>query len=186
MRVRLLAAVAGAALLATSGCTSDEAPEPAPLPTASSSPSDTGSPSPTAPTLPPEAEGTSPAAAKAFARHYFESVNYAAATGDTTDLRALGSSRCVSCDAIAENIEKVYGKGGVIRSAGWNVDVLTLVPLQPRRRPILDVGLRQSPETVVASRGAKPKKFPGGKQPMTMHLARRGTQWQVNRLDLVT
>ena len=123
MRRRLLAAVAGAVVLIASGCTSDEAPEPAPLPTESASPSDTGSPSPTAPTLPAEAEGTSPAAAKAFVRHYFDSVNYAAATGDTDGLRALGASRCVSCDAIAENIEEVYSEGGVIRSGGWKVDV---------------------------------------------------------------
>ena len=186
MRVRLLAAVTSAALLAVAGCTSDASPEPAPLPTESASPGETSRPSPSAPTLPPEAQGTSPAAAKAFARHYFEAVNYAAATGDTRELRALGTRECTSCDAIAGNIEKVYGAGGAIRSGGWQVNVLTLVPLQPKRRPIVDVGVTQSPESVVQSRGAKPKRFPGGKQPMTMHLVRRGPSWHVSRLDLVT
>ncbi|MBA2465210.1 MAG: hypothetical protein H0V42_09590, partial [Nocardioidaceae bacterium] len=109
------------------------------------SPSDTASPSPSAtpPSLPPEAEGTSPAAAKAFARHYFMAINYAAATGDTVGLRALGTENCVSCDAIASNIEKVYEAGGHIESKGWKLTIVSAVPGQQRAYPILDLGVDQ-------------------------------------------
>ena len=78
---RLLAAAALIGLTSVSACTSDAAPEPAPPPSESVSPSPSASPSATAPTLPAEATGTSAQAAKAFARHYIDAVNYATANG---------------------------------------------------------------------------------------------------------
>jgi hypothetical protein len=183
MRVRLLVAVAVAALLA-SGCTSQRAPEPAPLPTESASPSATSSPSPSAPTLPPAAEGTSPAAAKAFARHYFATVNYAAATGDTQELRSLGLRRCASCDAIASNIEKVYGEGGYIAEEDWQVRSVRVVQ-STETRAFLSITAFLTPEVTVDAEGKRTTRE-GGKQPMSMTLARRNGRVHVATLDLVT
>ena len=84
--LRLGACACAVALVA--GCTSNAEPSPLPEPSTSASPS--ASPSATPPTMPPEAEGTSPKAAKAFARHYFDVINYAARSGDTEGLRELG------------------------------------------------------------------------------------------------
>ena len=82
--------------------------------------------------MPAEAEGTSPRAAKAFARHYFDVINYSARTGDTRELRKLGTADCVSCEAIAHNIEKIYNAGGHIESDGWQ---LTRASDRAHRRP---------------------------------------------------
>ena len=83
LRPRLLLPLCAAALAGSlvSGCTSSA--EPSPLPPTPSSSSAAPSPSPTPPSLPPEAEGTSPKAAKAFVRHWVDTINYAMSTGDT-------------------------------------------------------------------------------------------------------
>ena len=60
------------------------------------------------------------------------------------------------------------------------------MPGQPATSPILDLGITQSPESVTASAGAEPEKFPGGKQPMTMYLSHDGGTWRVTQLDLVS
>ncbi|MGZ5418156.1 MAG: DUF6318 family protein [Nocardioides sp.] len=180
----LLRLAAGAcAVVLVAGCTSNAEPSPLPEPSASSSA--TASPSAAPPTMPPEADGTSPKAAKAFAHHYFDVINYAARTGDTEGLRELGTKDCVSCEAIASNVEKIYNAGGHIESEGWRLDVVTPVPAQPSDRPILDLGVVQSPEKVIERAGAREKSYPGGKKPMTMYLIRVGASWKADRIDEV-
>ena len=181
---RALGALAvGVMLLA--GCQSN--PEPPPLESASESPSPsaTESPTPAAPTLPAEAKGTSEAAAKAFVRHFFDSLNYAMNSGNTSHLRSLADDGCRSCEAIASNIDKTYGAGGSITSRGWVLQSIHRVPLQPRDRPILDLGVLMTPERVLKRAGGDPKTFEGGKQPMTMYLVTLNGEWRVTRLDLV-
>lgn len=171
--------------LLVAGCQSN--PEPAPLPSPTPSPTPSSSPSPTvaAPTLPPEARGTSTASAKAFVRHYFEAINYSASTGDVSYLRTLGSPECQSCTAIVENIDDIYSAGGLIRTRGWILTTVSPVPGQPSRLPIFDLGVRLSREQIVKKRGVKPTAFVGAKQPMTIYLRRQADSWQVTRLDKV-
>lgn len=136
--------------------------------------------------MPPEAEGTSPAAAKAFVRHYFDQINYAALTGDTATLRALSTDDCESCDAIASNVERIYNGGGRMETDGWQLTVVSPVPSRPGLRPAFDLGVRQNPESIYKSPGAaNPRKYPGGRLAMTIYLAWSGTQWEVDRLDEV-
>ena len=135
--------------------------------------------------MPAEASGTSPAAAKAFVRHYFEQINYAALTGDTAPLRALSADDCESCDAIASNVERIYGDGGHMETDGWNLTVVSPVPARSRARPAFDLGVRQSPEQVYETEGATPETYPGGRLAMTIYLQRRADRWEVERLDEV-
>lgn len=164
------------------GCSSDA--EPSPMPTPSSTLSESPAPSPTPPTMPPEAQGTSPAAAKAFVRHYFDQINYAALTGDTAPLRALSTVDCESCDAIASNVERIYNGGGHIRSNGWR---LTLVRFVEAHKSVitLSVGVRMTREKVVDSNGQVDVNG-SAKQPMTIQLVNQGREFQVQRIDLVT
>lgn len=171
-------------VLAVGGCSSDA--EPSPMPTPSSRPSESVSESPSAtpPAMPAEASGTSPAAAKAFVRHYFDQINYAALTGDTAPLRALSADECESCDAIASNVEGIYGDGGHIAEERWtvrSVDVLRVAEGQAT----LSVGARLGREVIVDSDGGTTVKK-GGKQPMTVFLAADGNNYRLARLDLVT
>lgn len=175
----LLAAGLAACLVA--GCASTA--EPGPLPSPSSSPSVSTSTA-TPPTLPPEAEGTSAKAAKAFARHYFDVINYAARTGDTDELRALGTKDCVSCEAIASNIEKIYNAGGHIESEGWSLRQIRGLQTT-RTSSVLSLAVFLEPEAVVAESGSR-ETHKGRRQPMTMRLTTEADAYRVARLDLVT
>lgn len=171
-------------VLAVGGCSSDA--EPSPMPTPSSRPSESVSESPSAtpPAMPAEASGTSPAAAKAFVRHYFDQINYAALTGDTAPLRALSADECESCDAIASNVEGIYGDGGHIESRGWQ---LTLIRFVHESNDVytLSLGVRMRRERVVSSEG-KVDVNNAAKQPMTIRILNRAQDPLVQRIDLVT
>lgn len=180
-RAALGALALGVALLG--GCQSN--PEPPPIEAAPSSLPPSPSPSETAPTLPAEAKGASEAAAKAFVRYYFATLNHAMISGDTEHFRELSTSECESCSAIARNIDGTYAAGGRIESKGWLVRSVSLVPGQPKASPIVDLGIFMSEERVTERAGSSPKSFEGGKQPMTMYLIRANDQWRVSRLDRV-
>ncbi|MGN6574162.1 MAG: DUF6318 family protein [Nocardioides sp.] len=185
MSAARVAASVAVALAAVSGCTSSAEPTPAPTPTLSSSPSESPSPSAAPPTMPAEAEGTSPRAAKAFARHYFDVINYAARTGDTRQLRKLGTSDCVSCEAIARNIEKIYGAGGHIESDGWRLT--SVRNLQTKNgSAFLSLGVYLEAEDVISAAGHEPEHHDGRKQPMNLRLVNRAHGFSVSRLDLVS
>ena len=55
------------------------------------------SPSATGPALPVDAKARTGAGAKAFARHWVASLNYASATGDTGALEAVSAPGCETC-----------------------------------------------------------------------------------------
>lgn len=133
--------------------------------------------------MPAEATGTSPAAAKAFVRHWIASLNYASSTGDTTAVQALSAPDCESCTASFERIAAVYANGGSIRSDGWRVRTMQLVPGQSTNEPMIDVGIRLTPQVVVEKRGSEPQEFDGGQLPMTFTLSRDFDSWRVTRLE---
>jgi hypothetical protein len=168
--------------LTLAGCQAN--PEPAPLPSPEPAPS--ASPSPTAagaPTLPPEARGTSMASAKAFVRHYIALVNYAMASGSLDELKNAGSPGCTSCAAVIDRVERVYSAGGSIRSHGWRVQSISVVPGRSHNAPALDVGLRLSPQVVVEKRGAAKQSFDGGRLPATFYLSETAGTWVVREWE---
>jgi hypothetical protein len=181
--VLALAALVLGLVLTAGGCSSDA--EPSPMPTPPSSPSEPASESPSAtpPAMPAEASGTSPAAAKAFVRHWITSLNYASSTGDTAAVQALSAPDCESCTASFDRIAAVYANGGSIRSDGWRVRTMKLVPGQSTNEPMIDVGIRLTPQVVVERRGSEPQEFDGGRLPMTFTLSRDLDSWRVTRLE---
>jgi hypothetical protein len=185
--VHTVAALALFVGVGTTGCT-EPAAKPKPLPSPSSSSvaeSPTASATPTPPSIPAEARGLGDDAAKAFAKHYVALINYSSRTGRTGELTAMSGSRCQSCQTIAGSIRDVYSAGGRIESRGWRLHALSVVPEQPIRRPILELGVIESPERVRRTANGPVKHFKGGRQPMTMYLRRAGGAWSVDRLDLV-
>lgn len=189
MRFQRVVAEAVAALMGlavVAGCSSSPPePEPLPEPTRSSAASSSPSPGPTAtpPTLPAEAEGTSPAAAKAFARYYIELVNYAAATGDTQPARQVSSARCQSCNGILGKVDEIYSSGGRLTGEGWRVRNMKYQPFQPEDRPVLSVGIRISPQVMVSRAGASPTEFPGGRNQLDIRLAHTQEGWTVTDFE---
>jgi hypothetical protein len=181
--VFLLTLVAG---VAVAGCTPRAEPSPLPSPTVSASASEStaASPSATPPTMPAAAQGTSPKAAKAFAQHYFDLINYSARTGDTDALRRLGTKDCVSCEAIASNIEKIYNSGGYIESERWELRRVFVLK-STVSHAVLSLAVFVHPEVIIRSDGRRERK-PGGMQPMTLFLESTVTTTQIARLDLVS
>lgn len=122
------------------------APSGTPSSAPSGSPEPSAEPTVAAPPLPELATQQTPEGAVAFTEWWFETLNYATATGDTTGLRAASDPGCEFCDNLATDIEAVYAVGGrreggvtsinisppgVIQNLGLNLAVV--VELEPAR-----------------------------------------------------
>ena len=175
-------ALVGLSVLAvvSTGCQSN--PKPPPLETADSS-SATPTPSPTeaAPTMPTEAKGTSEAAAKAFVRHYVDTVNYAMRTGVTADLDRLAAPSCSTCRAIVDRIDEVYSEGGRLEGAGWTIISLRRVG-GGKATTLGAAGIEIAPQTVVIS-GSSPSESPGSRGNLDLYLSHADAGWLIERLE---
>lgn len=189
--MRLLAVPLLLVALSVSSCSGDAA---VPKPLASSSAKTTLAPTPTAaaspasaaaPPMPGNARGTSDASAEAFVRHYLKLINYASHTGSTSSLHKAGTKSCQSCSALALFLDRIYSKGGRIKSNGWFLKKIRFVAGPGDSQKVATLVVWQSPEKVTEGRGKASKSFKGGEQRMTIHLVNRSQSWLVNRLDLV-
>src|SRR4051794_19475222 len=130
-------------VLVLTGCGSDN---PKPSPPASSSASPSASPSAVAPTMPAEAKGTGPEAAKAFVKHYLNVLGYAARTGEVDELRALAGSDCKSCEGVIAKIDKIYASGGRAVGCGYGAENVT--SSRDQGRTLVDLTIVAYPQTV--------------------------------------
>ena len=133
--------------------------------------------------MPAGAKGTSEKSAKAFVRYYIDALNFATATGDTSRARELSGLRCDSCDSMLDKVETVYADGGYFRGDGWAVTGIKYQPLQPKRRPILSVGIQLAPQDMVEAEGQDVQHFEGGPNQLTLHLSHAESKWHVEQLD---
>lgn len=186
-RVRPTTAVAGAAaLLLAAGlaaCSSD--PEPgSPLPTGEPVPSATGSAEPTAaspstagdpsaspseqpvaaPTLPPEATTNDAAGAEAFVRAWFETVNFALATGNSEPARYLSAEECRVCNEVLTTVDEAYADGH--RIDGGEYDLTEVVSPTPdgTGAVLLSVVWDQAASSEIDERGEPVDSLDGGTQ----------------------
>jgi hypothetical protein len=177
---RGLAAALCVAVAALAGCSDGEAsPEPSD-PTSAASP--TASPSPTGPSIPPEAQGTDEASAKAFVRFWFETLSAAMLSGDVTQVTEL-SANCVSCSNLARTIQDVYRKGGRFESAGWVVEGSVRAPGYTDRNPDLLLRTRMARRHLFGSEGKVIDTKPMRLVPMRALLERRTGQWRIIKLE---
>ena len=101
-------ALAIAAVLLLASCSDD--PEPI-EPTATRGPSDTP------PTLPASAREDTPGGAANFVKYWIEVSNYAAQTGDTSELKEISDTDCAGCEKYIDLYESIYSNGGSIKGA---------------------------------------------------------------------
>jgi hypothetical protein len=167
------------ALLAA-GCTSDA--EPSPMPTPSPSPTEAETPSPTPPTMPAAAEGTSPAAAKAFARYFLETINYGMNSGDTSALRAASASGCETCLAIAAKIDQSHAGTGYLEGSGWKPRGFQYIRIAADEA-LVAVPLRISAQKSYASEGATPSVSASTRGNVDVRMSWSTGRWQVTQLD---
>ena len=175
-RRTVLAGVVTLLVLVLAGCGSDN---PKPAPPASSSASPSASPSVVAPTMPAEAKGTGPEAAKAFVKHYLATFSYAARTGDVTDLRLRSTEECTSCRDVIEQIQHVYASGGYARGKGYAAGKMRVSsnPVSVRTTVI------QFPQVSKQTADAKIKKHGRSLLPSIFTLRRDSGTWQVDQWE---
>jgi hypothetical protein len=174
-----------ALLLAIAGCT-DDAASPKPLPSASSAApsSASSSASPTGvPSMPAEARGTTAASAEAFVRHYVDLINYAMASGDTTQVTKLATANCSGCSVISKSIGAVYAKSGTVRGGRWEIRGLEPIKSTPTNAPRLRLRIHISKQVVIASPSAEPSTSVPSDGHLEVRLARSGGAWKVREMD---
>ena len=179
-RLARYAAAACAVLVLGTGCSEPLSPAPIDSAPTSASPTQSATPSPsTAPTLPPEARGTSKKSAVAFVRHWVEAFNHAVTGGSTKWLHSA-STRCVACEAMLDVIEEVYDREGRIRTKGWRVE--SIEALSPKAPVQVRVVVEAAPQAFEVP-GEKTQRFVGGPSVKTFTLARQADSWRVTYLD---
>ena len=133
--------------------------------------------------MPPEARGTTPAAAEAFVRHWVEVLNYSGPAGESAALRRISTKACVDCDAIADFIDTVSRGGGRISGRGWTFVSSKSVRRVSSHAATVQADIRVNPQTVIVKRGARPQRFRGGERLKTFHLSSATGMWKLVRLD---
>lgn len=119
------------------------------------------------------------AGADAFARHWFDVVEYAYATGNTEPLRALAEPECEICNASIEEIESKTRQG--LRFEGVAIDVLTSAAA-PRdsRGVIVTMSVQEASSKVVTADGDVVEDVPGtDAQPINVYVAEREGRWRI-------
>lgn len=175
MLLRNLGALALAASLALSACSSD-APEPKIAPEQSPSTS-TAAASPS-----PEPGATRPEEA---VRAWVEARNQALQDGDVAQVRALSSASCDTCDELIRPIDKVYDNGGHYETQGWKIAGAKVESQTPDRAKV-NVGLSYAPGTTVPSAGADPVRYDEEKHIATFRLRNTGDGWLVDFISYLS
>ncbi|HET6668497.1 MAG TPA: DUF6318 family protein, partial [Intrasporangium sp.] len=180
--VRRLVAVAMCLPLLFS-CSEDE-PSREPEASTSTSATSSPSPSPTGQAIPPAAQGTDEASAKAFVRFWFESLSSALVTGNFESMDQLTAATCQTCQGLRDQVTRVYQDGGRYETEGFRVERFLRLDYS-RRSPRFGLRVREHPRSLFDRQGNLVDRQPGGRWPMEIELARDGGHWQVTRLDLV-
>jgi Family of unknown function (DUF6318) len=182
-----LAGIVAGALLAA-GCSADEpVAEPQPPPAPKTSPVTTASPTPVPlpppPALPAVARENTKAGAVAFAQHYVDLVNHAAATGEVLPLYRFSSATCKSCSTAAATIEGIYGGGGAIRQYRWTLRRYNTIQTGHSREWLVVLGIRSSPHTVNDPTVDQSRRLAGGNFAISMYVKWNRSGWTVSRMD---
>jgi hypothetical protein len=125
-----------------------------------------------------------PGDAKAFASTWVNTLNAATTSGNTKELKKLAAPTCTRCEDFVQSLTKIYGAGGHVDTAGWKL--VHVIPVQggTKEKPVFQLSVQVAPQTVVASKGAKAKKYQGGKQGLEMFLTPDSGHWVVEKINI--
>lgn len=186
---RVLPLIAAPLLLVALSSCSEGAPIPKPLAssTSATSPAPTPDPStsasaPAAGTLAEARTGArTKASAKAFMERYIQALNAATATGETAVLAAMGDGTCESCSAASGRVDRLYDRGGHIRSAGWTLQRMAIAMTPGGARVSVDINL--SPQVVVERANSPSTRYKGGRISTIFLLSFRQSRWLVDEIE---
>jgi len=142
------------------------------------SPSTSGTPSP--PALPAAAQAMDAKGAGAFARYWFDVVNYTYHSGDTTLIRSLATSECQFCASFVRDTEKAKTQGR--RTVGADVSVIAAVVPPQSSNGLFQVQalVNQAAGTEIDSLGNVVASLsPNARARIDVFLRRDKTNWRV-------
>jgi hypothetical protein len=129
--------------------------------------------------MPAAARGTDAAAAKAFVKFYWDTVNYAQVTGDVDELQGL-SDACTGCDAGIRFIRDVYDQHGVISGGrGRLVDLETGFVGRGHSRAVVTCEVISTEQQIDLPGTSGDETYAGGRQPFQFMLEPRGLSWAI-------
>jgi hypothetical protein len=178
-RLALAAALLG--LLPLAGCGTDDPAAPVEPSTTAASGSPTKA-APVEPTMPAAAAAQTKAGAIAFAKYYWALVNYAQASGQTADLRAIQHDRCAACKGGARWIDQVHAHGGTITGGVYTLGKVTAqelsLPSTSSTAFAVIVRAKTSPESITGA-GKLNDRYPASSPTITMTVQQVSGAWQV-------
>jgi hypothetical protein len=141
----------------------------------------------TPPQPPPSAEPATVDAAKAFARHWFEAVNYAIGTGDTSAVEAASSPSCETCTQLVTFVRDAYANGGSLRGGGYTVRDVTTDDFWSLENAKLGAVFDRSARSKVAADGTQSDVLEGAPfLTCQMLLERVDNHWRVREAHSTT
>lgn len=138
---------------------------------------------PVEPKLPPEAEESTKAGAEAFAKFYWEVVNYAQSSGNTAALAEIQDKACDFCRGGTEWINDVHSRGGVIDGGDYTAIRTDAVPAPDGSDSwLVAVELTVTPQRVTGA-GDLDRKSGGSRQSAGMLVVPTAHGWRVANIQ---
>jgi len=170
----VLTALSVIPVLLVAGCTDDD-PKPKFEPPSSEAPT---SATPTSP---------SPSAADpvSVVRHWVDAQNLAMSSGDSSEVRALGTSDCGSCNGLIDPIDKVIDAGGRFETTGWSVDRAKMVA-DGQSESTVKAAVTIAAGRTYNSAGAEPVEYDVDRSILEFKLKQVDGQWLVAFVGFVS
>ena len=119
-----------------------------------------------------------------FARYWIDTLNEATTSGDTKQLKRISQPSCEVCTDFAKRLDDIYANGGRVETEGFQVkQIANEANVEPPGAGV-SVILTATPQTVVESKGAKPRKIEGGDVRFRLIMLRQGEHWEMDRIDI--
>lgn len=194
---RAVAAVLAAGLWLTSAACSAEiaANPPSTAPTATDPSTTTTSGTPTtsgpatttpgevkAPVMPALARENTRAGAKAFVRHFVDTLNYGYLTGDAGAASEIAAPDCAVCNALTENIRRIHRRGGGQVGGEWTVTRLDPLASGDRSELIFVGRVEIAKGSTRATRHSATKPIRPKTDYFEFHVSWSGSTWQASDL----
>jgi hypothetical protein len=164
---------------ALAGCSADAEPKPLP-------PLPSVSPTPVVPPVPPEATPETAQGASAFMRYFLEVVNRAYVARDASQVWALATENCDSCESAARDIDRLREADHVVPGTRYRLTfVATAAPDKPGEY-LVDFEFDADPYVETDGAGEVVQEFPAQGGQVGQALLVRGTDgWRVDAIRLV-
>jgi len=177
-------ALTAAALLA--GCSGDPEPVPTalpPLPSASPSPS-SSPPSASPVPLPTEARAATPRGASEFAKYWFNELNMAYMTRDSTRVSRISAKGCKSCVNFASSVEALKREGHTVKGNAFDVKFAEAASAANSGVTLVDVTYTIPGQTEYSSTGQVVRRVPpAGRADFVVSLERSLGSWRLKEIQ---